>query len=58
MKRGDLVMTDGRDTDIIIPYVSAYLFLGYYSPLDRSVMGPTGAGKSTVCTVGLNGGRC
>ena len=49
IKTGDSVMVGGRPTDIVIPCDSIHRFIDLLLT-NFSVMGPTGAGKSTVCS--------
>ena len=52
IKEGDNVMEDGLPTDIVIPCDS--LPIDFYKKksltITHSVMGPTGVGKSSVCS--------
>jgi hypothetical protein len=50
-KKDDNLMVDALPTDIVIPCDSIHRFLSHYHYLPNfSVMGPTGVGKSTVCS--------
>ena len=51
VKRDDNVMVGGLPTDIVIPCDSLSLGFHYHCTYTNpSVMGPTGVGKSTVCS--------
>jgi hypothetical protein len=49
-KYQDEVMADGLPTDIVIPCDSIDFFISLPLLTNFSVMGPTGVGKSTVCS--------
>ena len=50
IKPGDIVMVDGRPTDIVILCDSIHRLFIIPLITNFSVMGPTGVGKSTVCS--------
>ena len=50
IKTDDNVMVGGLPTDIVIPYDSISIDFFISSLINFSVMGPTGVGKSTVCS--------